>query len=145
MLHYDTGTAGTYEFGEVEGADTPVLDEGGSPVMSSLVVLPQDQSAGPQPETVAATEANVGLYEWGIEMPTSLSAGTITFTVTNNGTEAHNFEIEGNGIEQEFETDLAPGETRTMEVELQPGIYEIYCPVAGHAELGMALELTVTG
>ncbi|HML23979.1 MAG TPA: SH3 domain-containing protein [Aggregatilinea sp.] len=35
MLHYDTGTAGTYEFGEVEGADSPVM-LGGSPVVTPI-------------------------------------------------------------------------------------------------------------
>ena len=28
MLHYDTGEAGVYEFGEVEGADGPVVVQG---------------------------------------------------------------------------------------------------------------------
>lgn len=144
MLHYDTGTAGTYEFGEVEGADPPVLDAGGSPVMSSLLVQPPVQPSTSEGEA-AMSAVEVGLYEWRIDMPTSLPAGTITLTVTNDGTVPHNFEIDGNGIEQAFETDLAPGETRTMEIALQPGTYEVYCPISGHAENGMRLELTVTG
>lgn len=35
MLHYDTGEAGVYEFGSVEGADSPVV-LGGSPVVLPL-------------------------------------------------------------------------------------------------------------
>jgi hypothetical protein len=46
MLHSDTGAAGTYEFGEVDGADTPVLDAGGSPVMSSFVILQHPGTCG---------------------------------------------------------------------------------------------------
>lgn len=38
MLHYDTGTAGTYEFGTVEGADVPVL-LAGSPVMTPISLV----------------------------------------------------------------------------------------------------------
>lgn len=36
----------------------------------------------------------------------------------------------GRGVEEEFEEDLAPAETQTLELELEPGIYEIYCPVS---------------
>jgi hypothetical protein len=35
MLHYDTGEAGVYEFGSVEGADAPVMF-GGAPVIIQL-------------------------------------------------------------------------------------------------------------
>ncbi len=47
MLHYDTGTAGTYEFGEVEGADSPVL-LGGSPVVTPITLLPEGGAVGTQ-------------------------------------------------------------------------------------------------
>ena len=64
--------------------------------------------------------------------------------VTNNGTVAHNFEIEGQGIEEELEQNLQPGATATLQVDLQPGSYTVYCPVANHREQGMELALTVT-
>jgi hypothetical protein len=35
MLHYDTGVAGQYEFGDVEGADAPVF-VGGNVVFAPL-------------------------------------------------------------------------------------------------------------
>jgi uncharacterized cupredoxin-like copper-binding protein len=62
----------------------------------------------------------------------------------NNGTIEHNLEVEGQGIEEAFDSNLQPGETRTLEVDLQPGTYEVYCPVADHADQGMRVELTVT-
>jgi hypothetical protein len=37
MLHYDTGEAGVYEFGTVEGADAPVF-VGGNVIVAPLVV-----------------------------------------------------------------------------------------------------------
>jgi uncharacterized cupredoxin-like copper-binding protein len=77
-------------------------------------------------------------------MPTSLSAGSQIFRVTNNGAAAHNFEIEGQGIEEKFEDNLAPGETKTMQLDLEPGAYEVYCPVGNHREQGMETQLTVT-
>jgi hypothetical protein len=38
MLHYDTGTAGTYEFDGVNGLDLPVLDEEGNIVMAQTTI-----------------------------------------------------------------------------------------------------------
>lgn len=85
----------------------------------------------------------VTLEEFEIRMPRSLPAGPTTFRVTNAGDTEHNFEIEGQGIEKEFETNLQPGETKAMHVNLKSGRYEVYCPVANHRALGMELELTV--
>jgi biopolymer transport protein ExbD len=86
----------------------------------------------------------VELTEFTIDMPASLPAGTTIFEVTNAGTMEHNFEIVGQGLEEVFETNLQPGETRTLQVDLQPGTYEVYCPVSNHREEGMLVELTVT-
>ena len=90
-------------------------------------------------ETVA-----VSLTEFAIDMPTDLAAGLITFQVTNDGTTDHNFEVEGQGIEEELPQNLAPGQSGTLSLDLAPGTYEVYCPVGNHADEGMRLELTVT-
>lgn len=87
---------------------------------------------------------DVGLTEFTIDMPHELPAGSTTFRVTNAGTIPHNIEIEGQGIERELERNLSAGQGGTLTVELEPGTYEVYCPVADHAERGMRLELTVT-
>jgi uncharacterized cupredoxin-like copper-binding protein len=92
----------------------------------------------------AQTTTEVGLTEYQIEMPTSLSAGSQTFSVTNNGTVEHNFEVEGQAIEEKFETNLSPGETQTMQLNLEPGTYEVYCPVGNHRDQGMEIQLSVT-
>jgi glucose/arabinose dehydrogenase/uncharacterized cupredoxin-like copper-binding protein len=86
----------------------------------------------------------VSLVDGAIEMPGMLPAGPTTFDVRNNGTTEHNFEIEGEGIEQEFEMDLAPGESQSMQIDLPVGEYRVYCPVGNHADMGMELTLTVT-
>jgi uncharacterized cupredoxin-like copper-binding protein len=103
---------------------------------------PREEAASPVPEDASTTE--VGLIEYEIMMPTSLSAGSQAFRVTNNGTMGHNFEVEGQGIEEAFETDLSAGETQTMQLDLAPGTYEVYCPVGNHREQGMEIQLTVT-
>ena len=109
---------------------------------------PADGGSTPAAATPGATpEANVvqvELTEFEIRMPNELPAGSTTFEVTNIGSIVHNFEVEGQGIEREFEENLQPGETKTMTVDLEAGTYEVYCPVGDHAERGMRLELTVT-
>jgi len=104
-----------------------------------------DEEADDEEAAATGGEVEVSLTEFAIDMPTTLPAGPTTFVVTNDGTMDHNFEIESEdlGIEEELETDLAPGETGTLEIELEPGTYEIYCPIGNHREQGMELVLTV--
>lgn len=91
-----------------------------------------------------ANRVEVELVDFDINMPASIPAGPTVFEVTNNGGAPHNFEIERQGIERVFENNLQSGETQTMEVDLPPGTYTIYCPVGNHRQMGMELQLTVT-
>jgi plastocyanin len=97
----------------------------------------------PSPAARQRSPVKVELTEMSIAMPSSLPAGKTVFQVTNVGEIIHNFEIEGQGIEKEFEENLKPGETKTLEVDLKPGTYRVYCPVGSHAEQGMSMELKV--
>lgn len=75
-----------------------------------------------------------------IEVP----AGALTVHVVNEGSLHHNVKLsfEQNGETMGFETPLlAPGEHHTVEVQLPPGEYELYCSVPGHRELGMMAVL----
>ena len=91
----------------------------------------------------AKGSVEVKLTEYKIEMPASVSAGATTFKVTNTGKEAHGFEIEGNGIEKALKPRLKKGESGSLQVDLKPGTYKVYCPVIGHKWHGMSLDLTV--
>jgi uncharacterized cupredoxin-like copper-binding protein len=99
--------------------------------------------ASPSPAATQNAPVEVKLSEFKIEMPASIPAGVTAFKVTNVGKANHNFEIEGNNIEKKFDTILKPGETNTLEVQLSPGEYEVYCPIGNHEAMGMALKLTV--
>lgn len=94
-------------------------------------------------QTAAKGTVEVTLTEYKIEMPASAVAGATTFKVTNAGKEVHSFEVEGNGIEKEIKPDMKVGETKTLQVDLKPGTYKVYCPVGGHEKLGMSVDLTV--
>jgi len=110
----------------------------------------QGESPGfPDAET-AATATNsakglveVKLTEYKIEMPILIGTGATTFNVTNTGNETHGFEIEGNGIEKALKPRLKKGENGSLQVDLKPGTYKVYCPVIGHKWHGMSLDLTV--
>ncbi|HUO85954.1 MAG TPA: cupredoxin domain-containing protein, partial [Thermoanaerobaculia bacterium] len=101
--------------------------------------------AEPAMPAAGTAAVEVRLHGRTIEMPASLPPGETTFTVTNTGEHEHNFEIEGNGIERELETNLQPGETGELTVTLEPGTYTVYCPVADHREEGMVTTLRVVG
>jgi uncharacterized cupredoxin-like copper-binding protein len=96
----------------------------------------------PDPE-IPEDAVEITLTEWKIEMPESLPAGATAFKIVNEGTEVHTVEIEGQGIEAEPENYLEPGDTRLLRVDLEPGEYEVYCPIGDHAEQGMEMTLTV--
>jgi uncharacterized cupredoxin-like copper-binding protein len=76
----------------------------------------------------------------------TVKAGTVSFEVTNNGQVTHNLEVEGPNGEEELPSDLAPGDSGTLTVDLtKPGTYEFYCPVDNHKQMGMEGEITVSG
>ena len=115
-----------------------------------------DQAAAPatqaetQPETDAETQAapagggtEVSLTEFEIDPANpTVQAGSVTFSVTNDGQLPHALEVEGNGIEAETEV-LDGGQSAELTVDLEPGEYEWYCPVGNHAAQGMEGTLTV--
>jgi plastocyanin len=69
-------------------------------------------------------------------------AGKVTVTFANPSSVPHAVEIEGNGVEAESET-VTNADAPPFEVDLQPGTYKYYCPVAGHEAAGMKGTLTV--
>jgi hypothetical protein len=100
----------------------------------------------PPPDTVPTDgEVQVTLADGEIQMPQTLAAGRTTFRVRNAGTREHSLEIEGEGIEEELQPRLQPGQEGALVVDLTAGSYRFYCPVDDHAELGMELQVQVTG
>lgn len=105
-----------------------------------------ENTTTPDPQAPDVAELNrvmVELADFEIVMPEAVSAGPTYFDVINVGETEHDLVIEGQGTEQELDSTLAPNESGTLYVDLQPGTYTVYCPVANHEERGMVQELTV--
>lgn len=104
------------------------------------------------------------IKEWAVELDAVNAApGEITFTITNEGSIGHEFLV--------VRTDLAPGEipveddrfseensslgvideigefpkgeTQTLTVTLEPGLYQMVCNLPGHYAAGMHTQFTV--
>ncbi|HYC89169.1 MAG TPA: cupredoxin domain-containing protein [Thermoanaerobaculia bacterium] len=121
--------------------DTSVNPQMAEPSTMNPVHAPNAHTPSNAPTPASPTQ-EVHLIEYAIHMPDTLPAGRIAFNVENGGKETHAFEIEGNGIEQKTNA-LTRGNTASLEVELKPGTYTIYCPVDGHADKGMKKTVTV--
>jgi uncharacterized cupredoxin-like copper-binding protein len=87
--------------------------------------------------------SSVAENEYSIKLNnSSLRPGGIAFEVENKGKIPHDLAIEGNGVERKTPL-IDPGKNATVEADLKPGTYKLYCTVPGHEQLGMKTEVTV--
>jgi len=136
------------------GPVTPVPSATATPTTPTPAATPAAPTASPRagapsptpsplPGAVTGQAVQVSLEEFKISLdPSTVQAGTVRFVVTNNGTVVHSFEIKGDGIDQKT-SNLNPGRSETMQIDLQPGSYDTWCPIDGHKDLGMYAQLTV--
>ncbi|GAB3366199.1 MULTISPECIES: cupredoxin domain-containing protein [Amycolatopsis] len=84
------------------------------------------------------------LTEFAIRLPQRTWApGTYTFVASNSGTTVHALELAGPGGADQKTGTLRGGESGSFTVTLQPGRYELSCPVGNHKELGMDTTIEV--
>lgn len=120
------------------------------------------------PTAIVGTNVSVTLQQWSVNpSTTTIPAGPVTFAVTNQGTKKHefvvlktdtpaadipivSFEGEKDRINEDTagtnvgETgDLAPGSSKTLTIDLQPGHYVFFCNLPGHYRKGMRIDVTV--
>lgn len=80
----------------------------------------------------------------------TVTAGPTKFLIKNDGKIEHEFEIfrgtelGGHADLIDEVEDIAPGMTRELKVDLQPGTYAFACMLPGHSEQGQRGILTVT-
>lgn len=108
-----------------------------------FVALAVDGDGSDDPAGVVASEGavRVELSEFAIA-PAALTvpAGGI-LEVTNDGGQIHNLQVRDTDV---VTPDLASGESATLDVSaLEPGEYEVYCNIPGHADAGMTTSLEI--
>jgi hypothetical protein len=91
------------------------------------------------PGPAGGTRVAVTEKEWAIEVG-PVPAGTVTFSVKNNGAVEHNLVIKETNTRLDG---LQPGQTKELTARLQPGTYTFICDIAGHEEAGMHTTITV--
>ena len=112
----------------------------------------------------AGTPVSVAITDSAFDLDTStVSAGTITFSIENIGAQVHEFEVFAgaepgqilpldNGIADttgltvvdEVE-DIVPGASPELTIDLEPGTYLLICNLPAHYAAGNWAEFTVTG
>ena len=95
--------------------------------------------------STATTTIKVTEREYHIALSaTSAKAGSVTFVVRNSGKIAHRLSVAGAGLSKPVSTPtINPGTTRSLTVKVAGGKLSLWCPVPGHAALGMKGTLTV--
>jgi len=134
--------AGEYRTNEEEGVSEGAQNheqKEGSPAGESPTQNTSTEASNNERRTVP-----VAMDEFTYHMPAVMPAGPVTFKIENDGQLKHNIRIQGQGIDETFEEDIDPGDTKTMDLTLKPGTYDITCPVGNHTERGMKMELEVT-
>lgn len=97
--------------------------------------------------SATSTTIKVTEREYHIALSTTApAAGTITFQIHNAGHIAHQFDVSGGGLNATARAGtIKPGATRSLTVKLAAGTVKVWCPLPGHAALGMRATLKVKG
>ena len=96
------------------------------------------------PATTAASQVIAELDDFTIRLsPSAFSAGPHTFVAEQVGQSPHALAIKGPGVDTATETIAAGGASQQLTVSLQPGTYELWCPVGSHRAQGMTITVNV--
>lgn len=116
---------------------------GGASSAPASVGPPSTGAIGSSPASTNVVE--VKAFEYAFDPSTiKVPAGSVSFRVSNGGTEEHEFEIfQGETVVDEIEG-LVPGLERILTVDLAAGEYAYKCLLNGHDQKGMTGTLTVT-
>lgn len=141
----------------------------GSSATGSTATEAPTSTEAPTPTAAEGTAVAVAVGETDVQHmymnldQTTVPAGTVTFTVANEGVKKHEFVILSTDVmaadmkveasdevnEDAFDAvdeigDLPAGDTATLTVDLAPGHYALICNLKGHVRMGMYSDITVT-
>lgn len=113
-----------------------------APAVVKPVVVQKPASVVPKVEPLPAvvTDVKVYLYEWGLDMSQkTLPAGTVNFTVQNDGRFTHDFTIRG---VKDFGK-VTPGTTANFTTGLRAGEYEVFSGRREDYDRGLVDQIVV--
>ena len=138
-------------------ANAGATDPTGAPAATAA---PASAAAEGLPVAVAVGETSVEDMYMNID-PATVTHGTVTFTVVNEGVKLHEFVILSTDVKAADLTvegaevveddylvideveDLAGGDSDTLTVDLEPGDYALICNLPAHFQMGMYSNFTV--
>ena len=139
----------------------------GTAACSSSSAASAPPSSTAPPSAAPSHDVSVSLNQWSVTPSTTPASGSVTFTVTNDGTIPHEFvvlktktsstdipvgEFEGEPERINEDTagsnvgetgDMEPGATKTITIDLAPGHYVFFCNLPAHYQEGMHVDVTV--
>jgi plastocyanin len=115
-------------------------------VAAAVVGCGSDDTPGTSSPQSATPVATVRLTESEFKIdPAQLQvtkSGVVEFQVQNGGKVTHALEVEGKGARKQT-GDIPAGASASIQVELDPGSYELYCPLGSHRRKGMSASVNV--
>jgi manganese oxidase len=106
----------------------------------AFVALVRDDN-GDGGSGTASTALDISLSEFAIDGELSAPAGDVTLNIVDAGAIEHNVAVRELGVQS---NNLQSRGVDTLALgELEPGTYELYCAIAGHAKSGMVAELEI--
>jgi len=116
---------------------------GAAVCLAAAIALVGAGGVGPAAGDSTVTAAlGSGANEFNLVLlPAEVPEGDVVLVATNGGAEEHTLALKGGTPTAE----IAPGGSDTLAVGvLAPGTYTFVCTIAGHEQLGMKADLTVT-
>ncbi len=150
-LAHEQAEAGAEELeAEETGAEGPITgDEGAAEQAGEEASAGAEGEAGPpdvaggEEPTGVGGESTVAMTEYAFGPDAVTVKAGASVTAENEGATVHNLTLFDGEDELAGTEDVDPGQSDTLEVEVDPGTYEMVCTIPGHEDLGMAGEFTV--
>jgi len=129
----------------------------GAVVVLAVVLIVVSVTKGDTPPPEASHDIRVVAHDFNYDPDPLLGlAGTINFTLANDGLVGHDLVVLKQGVRISTASDfdsstelgrldsLAPGYEAKLSLDLQPGRYQIVCLVPNHLEQGSTVDLIVS-
>ncbi|WP_235883272.1 cupredoxin domain-containing protein [Saccharopolyspora elongata] len=85
----------------------------------------------------------VKMVDYKLLQPAFLQPGRYTFRAINEGRMPHALEISGPGVANASTPVVQSGQAADLTVDLRRGLYDFWCPVGNHRQMGMQLDVYV--